>query len=157
MLRTPLLPPSWGSLQVLLLSCDDRSCLFPPQHHSVSDPKGPAALPSPPCPMLWVGAETTSGTVAPGASSLPGATDWRGSPSLSQCTGGWTQLTRNSVRTASPPQQRQDFSFNFFSLPPPHWLFDFVTNASITPFNPLPQRSHPWVQHRLKPLRQPFY
>lgn len=80
MLWTLLLPASQGSLWVLSLSCNDHSCLLPLQHHRVSNPEGPAALPSPSHPMLWVCAETTSSTVAPGTNSLTG---WRGSPPLS--------------------------------------------------------------------------
>lgn len=123
-------PPSWGSLWVLPLSWDDCSCLLPPQHHSVSHPEAPAALPPPPCPVLWVSAETASSTAALGANSLPGTTGWRDFPPLSQCVRGRTQLTRSSMHAASRPQQRRDFSFNFSSLPPPHWLSDFVTNVS---------------------------
>lgn len=122
--RCSCLPPRdpCGSF---LLSCNDRSCLLSLQHHSVSHPKGPATLPSPSCPVLWVCAETTSGTAAPGTNFLAG---WS-LPSHFQCVGGWTQLTRSSAHAASPPQQRWDLTFNSPSLPLPHWLWDSVTNV----------------------------
>lgn len=46
------------------------------------------------------------------------------------------------------------------TFPPSHLPTGCLTllpMCPVAPFNPLPQRSHPWVQQRLKPLHQPFY
>lgn len=117
-LHMPLLPPSWGSLRVLPLSCGDHSCLLPLQHLSMPDPEGPADLPSPPCPVLQISTKTTSSTAAPGANSARLRLAGEASLPNPSCTGAWTQLFKSSV-------QAQQLRLSTF--PPSHLLTACLT------------------------------
>lgn len=119
------------SLWVLPLSCNDRSCLLPPQHHSVSDPKGPAALPPPPHPTLWVSAETPSGT----GSQVPARHDGLERLLSPRAQGTEAAHQKFSVRCFTSSAKAGLLTFSLSHLPtgcptplPP---------CPIAPFNPL--------------------
>lgn len=151
MLRTPLLPPS---LVIPLGPPAILQCPFLPPSPAAPQPVTPEDL-----LLCHLDLAHRSGAVlepqaAPGANSLPAAD----APLPFPCAegDGHSPLDVPCMLLHSLGKGGT-FLLTFPLFHCPTGCLILLPMCSVTLFNPLPQRSHPWVQPRLNSLHQSFY